>query len=303
MVEIVDRRKRTRGITMKLALFIGLIGATGVQAAPYYVGQNINQPNHINLGFTDTMSKKSTAAGRSDTGNIAALELNGAYNITEDLSLKGGLPFYFANKGSTGGTTSRNSLGNISLGANYVYNLTSPKDSTQYGVGLTGDIFAPTARKDEANTVAAANPTTDLYRYKARGTSLFGLVHAFVKDGQWSARASFGGAFTRIGQKASRPADENRFNINWQAAASYEAMENMYVNLEYNTVYLGKATRSDSQTYVVSTERAALRHALTPSINGNWEQIMASAYVTVPLDKPTRDYTNVAFGLNAGYQF
>jgi hypothetical protein len=47
----------------------------------------------------------------------------------------------------------------------------------------------------------------------------------------------------------------------------------------------------------------AWKHAVTPSVSGNYDKLVASAYATIPLDKTTRNYTNVAFGLNAGYTF
>lgn len=286
---------------MKIALVLGLVGATSVTAAPYYVGQNMGQPNHIALGFNDTPSKK--AGGRSDTGNIAAIDLNANFNIMDTSSLRAGLPFYFSSKNATTTGSSRNSLGNLNLGGAWWETTTSSDKTWNMGYGLTADVYVPTARKDEANTVALANPTTDLYKYRTRGTSLVPMAHAFASNGRFTGRVAFGAGYTNVASKNGNPTDKNRLNINWQNAVSYQAMPNISANLEYNTVFLDTASRSEGANYANATERSKFRSALTPSVNGSWNKVLGSAFVTIPLDKPTRDYTSVAFGLNAGYTF
>lgn len=288
---------------MKLALVLGLVSATSVTAAPYYVGQNMGQPNHINLGFSDTPSKKAATSGRTDTGNIASIDLSANYNTSDNTSLRAGMPFYFSTKNATTSGSSRNSLGNVNLGAAWWETSSSSDKAWTFGYGLSADVYAPTARKDEANTVAMANPTTDLYRYRTRGTSVAPMAHIYASNDRFSIRTAFGGGYTLVSSKNGVPTDKNRLNINWQNAVSYHALPYLHANLEYNTVFLDTATRAETTTYSYITERAKFRSALTPSVNGVWNKMLGSAYVTVPLDKPTRDYTNVAFGLNAGYTF
>lgn len=287
---------------MKLALVLCVLGATSVSAAPYYVGENLNQPNHINLGFNDTPSKSSTTAGRTSSGNIAAIDLRGNYNINDTTGLRVGMPFYMANKNATGGT-SRNSMGNLNVGMTWWNTMTSSDKAWNYGYGLTADAYTPTARKDQSTFVASANPTTDYYRYKTRAMSIVPMAHVFAGNDSFTYRLAFGGGYTWVSSKNGQPKDHNRTNVNWQNAFSWHALPYLHANLEYNTAIMDTTTRTEIEWRAGAKDPAKFRHALTPSVNGNWDKILASAYVTVPLDKPTRDYTNVAFGLNAGYTF
>jgi hypothetical protein len=298
-----DVRNTIKEKKMKLALVLGLVSATSVSAAPYYVGQNVGQPNHINLGFSDTPSKKAATAGRTDTGNIAALDLSTNYNISENTGLRASMPFYFVTKNASTSGSSRNSLGNLNIGGSWWETMTSSDKAWNYGYGLSADVFAPTARKDEANTVALANPTTDIYRYRTRGLSLVPMAHVFAGNDHFTARVAFGGGYTMVQSKSGLPTDKNRLGVNWQNAVSWHALPYLHANLEYNTVIMDTATRAETINYASTTDRAKFRHAVTPSVNGTIDQMMGAAYVTIPLDKPTRDYTNVAFGINAGYTF
>lgn len=277
---------------MKLALLLSFVSATSVTAAPYYVGENMGQPNHIGLGFQDTPSKDGN--GRANSGNIASIDLRANYNLGNGLTTRMNLPFYFANKDATTAGTSRNAMGNFSLGGGWMQTLQTTDRTMTYGYGIAADIYAGTSRKDESTTVALANPTTDLYRYYARTWSATPMVSVFVKSDAFSARTAFGAGLMKVQKKSNLPSDTNRIAINWQNAVTWHAMPNVNANLEYNTTSLDTATRGT---------RAKFRHALTPSVNGTFNQVMASAFVTVPLDAPTRDYTTVAFGLNAGYTF
>jgi hypothetical protein len=286
--------------TMKLALVLaGLVGATSVSAAPYYVGENLHQQNSINLGFTDTMTKKDLSPTLS-TGNIAAFNLNGGYSLNQKASVRAAFPFYMASKNVSG--TSRNAIGNLSIGGGWTDNFQSSNKAMTYGYSLTADIYAPLSRKDEGLVLSSANPTTDFYRYYTRTTSVTPTIGAFISQDAFSAKTNVGVGYMYMGKKTvagvNQTADgqtkASRFTYNWQLAGSWHAMPNLNANLEYNTIYL------DSKT---AATRAKFRHAITPSVSGNYDALLAAAYVTVPLDAPTRDRTNVAFGINAGYSF
>jgi hypothetical protein len=80
-----------------------------------------------------------------------------------------------------------------------------------------------------------------------------------------------------------------------QTAATWRAMPNLAANLEYNGIIL------DSENAAAGTKK--FRHAITPSVSGNMDQILASAFVSVPLDTTTRDVQTFAFGANVGFMF
>ena len=279
---------------MKYAIAIALLGVTSVSAAPYYVGENLQPKNNLSLGFADTPTKKDVAAGRNDTGNIAAIELKGSYGMGDSASLRAGLPFYMASKNVAG--TSRNALGNINLGGVWNNSMTSANQAYTYGYSLSGDLYLPTSRKDQADTVAAVNPTTDLYKYTSKATALTPTLGAFIGQDRWSAKTNLGLAYAYLPKSAnSRNNKANHLAGTWQLAASWHATPSIHGNIEYNTIYL------DSASYDGVNRK--FKHAMTPSVSGNYDKMVASAFATIPLDKTTRDLTNVSFGLNAGYTF
>lgn len=281
-----------------LALGLGLLGATSVHAAPYYVGENLTPSNNIALGFQDTPTKKQAAAGRTSTGNIAAVNLSGAYNTSDSANIRAGLPFYMANKNATGGN-SRSALGNVNVGAGWVNSFVSTDKATNYGYTLLADVYLPTSRKDEALVPAFANPTTDFYRYSEASTSVTPRLGLFASQDQFSAKANVGYGYTYIQNSGIATGnDHNRNTFTGQAAASWHAMPSVQANLEYNAIILDTTT---AQATGVSKQRYL--HGLTPSLSGNYDAVLGSAFVTVPLDGRTRDVTNVAFGANVGYAF
>lgn len=281
---------------MKYAIAIALLGVTSVSASPYYVGENLNPQNNITLGFTDTPTKKTAPASTGKTGNIIALDIKGAYNVAEGTSMRADLPFYMINKNAAG--TARNAVGNISIGGIYGQSYKSEDQAWTYGYTLSSDIFAPTNRKNEGGTLAAANPTTDLWKFYPRALAVTPTVGIHAGKDMFRVKSNLGGAWAYLGKKSGLPTDQNRLAINWQLAGTWHAMPNVHANLEYNTVFLDTATAQD-----LTGKNTKFRHAVTPSIAGNYEQMLASAYATLPLDSTTRDVSNVSFGLNAGYAF
>ncbi len=279
---------------MKLAIALALLGATSVSAAPYYLGENIQPQNNITLGFADTPTKKTTA---TKSGNIMALELKGNYALSNEFSLRAGLPFYSANKNATGTGDSRNSIGNIYIGGVFSNSIASADQVWTYGYALSADVYGPTSRKDEAAVVAAANPTTDLWKYYARALAMTPTIGGWIARDMFTVKANFGANYAYVGQKSGAPTDQNKLALTGQLAGSWHAMNNLNLNVEYNTIYgedsLLKTAVGDKQ----------FRHGITPSISGNYDQLLASAFATIPLDSTTRDLTNVAFGANVGYLF
>lgn len=274
-----------------LALGLGLIGlSTAAQATPLYVGQNLNPSNNISLGITDTLTKKTDTVGR---GNIAAFELKGNYEVMDRLSVGMNLPFYMANSKATRGE-SRTSLGNFALGATYADSLSSPADDLAWGYAVSLDAYMPTSRKAEAAFVATANPTVDLYRYNPKTTTGHAQAGLWIGNEMFRAKANAGYAFSNV-SNATDPLSKSRSTFTMQTAATWQAMPNLAANLEYNSIIL------DSDTS--GTGNKKFRHALTPSVSGSFDQILASGFVSIPLDTTTRDYQNIAFGANLGYMF
>ncbi|MDB5038562.1 MAG: hypothetical protein JWQ35_2090 [Bacteriovoracaceae bacterium] len=282
---------------MKYAIAIALLGVTSVSAAPYYVGENLQPKNNVTLGFGDTMTKKDVAAARNDTGNIATLELKGAYSPAEKSALRLNLPFYMSSKNASLTGTSRNALGNFAIGGIWSDALSSSSAATSYGYSLSTDVFLPTSRKIEGESVARANPTTDLYKYTSKATAFTPTVGVYAQHDAFSAKTNIGLVYAYFPKSApARHTDANHFNLAWQTAGSWHIIPNLHGNLEYNTIYLDTASSSTGTG-------KKFAHALTPSLSGNYEKAVASAFATIPLDSTTRKVTNVAFGLNAGYTF
>lgn len=281
---------------MKLVLAIALVGVTSLNAAPIYVGENLETKNNATLGFGYTPTKKTNPASATDkTGTITALELKGAYNLTPESTVRASIPFYMADKNAA--AASRNAMGNVSIGGLWSNTLTSSNQAWTYGYTLSADAYAPTSRKDEAGAVAFANPTTDLWKYTPRALALTPTLGGFLKKDQVSVKTNLAYNYAYIGKKSGSPSDQNRQAITWQLGTSWQALNNLSANLEYNTLYLDDATKTESGG------TARFRHGITPSISGNYEALVASAYATIPLDKSSRDVTAVSIGANVGYQF
>ncbi len=276
---------------MKFAITLALVSATAVSASPYYVGENLTPKNHITLGFNDTPTKKDAGA-TAKTGNIMALDLDANYNVTENVPVRLNAPIYFINKNATTTSTSRNSFGNIQLGTGWNMKFVSSDQSWNYGYAATIDTYLPTSRKDEADRVAQVNPSTDLYRYATKTTTALPTLGLFAGTDIFSAKVNLGLAYSRV--STTGVTDKNRLSMPAQVAATWHALPNLHLNAEYNAIALDTATASTGKR---------LRHGMSPSISGNYEALLASAYVTVPFDSTTRDLTAVSFGLNAGYSF
>jgi len=277
---------------MKIAIAIVTIGlaASSIQAAPIYVGENLKTQNNIGLNFQDTLTKKDVAAGRTDTGNIAAIELRAAYNVNENIPAKLWLPFYMSSKDITG--TSRNAMGNVGLGLGWTNSMPTESREMTWGYSLALNTFLPTSREIEGNTVAAANPSIDLYRYLTKTTSVAPVAGLFFIADQFSGKANMGYGYSRNGASGVTT-DKNGHSFTGQLATSWHAMPSLHLNAEYNTVYANAA--------MFGTKK--YRHSIAPSVSGNYEAFTGSIYGNIPLDSTTRDLSTVAFGLNVGYTF
>ncbi|PIR23047.1 MAG: hypothetical protein COV44_04820 [Deltaproteobacteria bacterium CG11_big_fil_rev_8_21_14_0_20_45_16] len=276
---------------MSIALGLGLIGASSAFAAPIYVGEQVTPENNISLGFQDTPIKEQ-AGVRTDTGNIAAIEVKADYSPVEHVSLGASLPFYMASKNVSG--TSRNSMGNFGLTGGWNMVLSQSSDDFQWGYSAALDAYLPTSRKAEGAFVANANPTTDLFAYSQKATTIHPRVGLFIDGDRFYGKTNVGYGFTYLSSPAGSN-DKNRNTITWQTAATYKAMENLNANLEYNTMIL------DSET--AGSGNGKYKHALTPSLSGDYNRILGQAFVNIPLDSETRDVQNVAIGASVGYQF
>lgn len=274
-----------------LALSFGLVASTA-DAAQYFVGENIAPRNHVSLGFQDTPTKKDSALTGADSGNIAAFEISGDYSPVENLSVGTELPFYFASEDVAG--NSRSSLGNISLNGTWNQALSETTDNVEWGYSAALEVFLPTSRKVEGSTVAFANPTTDLYTYLNKGTTVTPRLGLYVENERFYGKTNFGFGYTNLPSSVAG-GDKSRTSFTWQTALTWKATPYLNANLEYNAIVL------DSATAVPANQDDKYRHAIAPSVSGEMNNFIASAFLSVPLDTPTRDIQAVAFGINAGY--
>lgn len=281
-----------RRTSMKLTTIAlgSILVATSVTAAPYYVGENLRTPNNITLGFSDTPTKKDVGV-RDKTGNIMALELKGNYNVWESLSLGANLPFYMVSKNATTTGKSKSFVGNIGLGAAWAPVMQASRMNLSWGYHLGLDAWMPTSRKLQASEVGAANPTIDLFRYQAKATTIAPRLGAFVGQDKWSAKAN--ASYAYVYQSGNGVTDRNRTAFTTQIGGSFNALPNLHINAEWNSIYLDKQLGGNKK----------FRHAVAPSISGNYQSVAGNLFASIPLDSTTRDITNVTFGLNVGYVF
>ncbi len=278
---------------MKLALALAVIvGATSVSAAPYYVGEKVKQNNNVSLGIADAPTKKGGLG--ASTGNILTVNLNANYIPMENVNVRLGAPMFWASKNAAVDTgKSRTSFGNVNLGGGYTWTFMTPSKAWEYGISLSGDVYTPTARKGDAFGASLANPTIDWFRYSSKAWGIVPQATAYLTNDMFTFKGNLGYGYQRLSTNPSNT-KKNLNHYDGQLAASYHIMPTLQGNLEYNMLVLDK-----NAPYAVKR----LKHAITPSVSGNYNALIAAAQVTIPLDSATRDITNVSFGINAGYSF
>lgn len=270
-----------------LAVFA--LGVGSVFAGPYYVGENLTPPNNMTLGFQETITKDTATR---DRGYISSLDLRATFLASENIAIRAGLPFYMASKNVTG--TKRSALGNTNIALTWMDSFTSNNKEWEFGYNLTTDAYFPTSRKTEGDTIAIANPTTDFYRFATKTTSIAPYAGMFVKHEMFSAKTNLGGAYM-FRQDPAGTTDKHRIAASWQTGMSYHILPTVHLNGEYNMLVLDSASRGNGNKF---------RHAATPSVSAEWDSVRGALYASFPIDKDTRDLTNVAsFGLNVGYVF
>lgn len=277
---------------MKLLTFALAIGltASAASATPFYVGQNIRPQNNITLEFQDTMTKK---LGAREKGNIVSFELKADFTPVENVSVGAALPFYMANKKALEANSGKNAIGNMGLNIGFGQALSDSSDSMSWGYTASMHAFMPTSRNAEGSTIADVNPTTDFYQYNPKTTTFAPTFGVFAENEMMMIKANLGYGWSYISNPEGS-SDKNRNTFTWQAAASWKALPNLSANLEYNNILFDKATAGAGKKW---------KHAVAPSISGNYGPVLASAFASLPLDKTTRDFHNVAFGANLGYLF
>ncbi len=281
---------------MKFALAIAAIALTSsVNAAtPYYVGENLKPDNNITLNFQDTMVKSGAFVAGNDKANIAALEVRGNYNITENTPLGVNLPFFMSSEELTSSNTKRNALGNIGITLGWVNEIPTADRGTTWGYHMSLTGWAPTSRKDEGNSVALANPTTDLYKYASKTWTGAGTFGGYMMSDQFTMKGNVGYGFMRASEGLPNAATKkNGHTMTGQLGLSWHATQSVELNAEYNAA---------GGTSLVFGDKK-YRHAIAPSISGSYENMRAALYGSIPLDTESRDTTSIAFGLNAGYTF
>ncbi len=273
--------------SISFALAIGLT-ASAASATPLYVGQNIRPQNNITLEFQDTMTKK---VGDREKGNIISFELKADFTPVENVHLGTRLPFYMANKKVLEATSGKNAIGNIGVDLGFGQALSDSSDALSWGYSASINTFMPTSRNIEGGVIANANPTTDFYQYNPKTMTVGPILGLFAENEMMMVKANVGYGWSYISNAAS---SKNRNTFTWQAAASWKALPNLSANVEYNNILLDKTTAGEDKKW---------RHAVAPSLSGNFGPLLASAFVSLPIDKPTRDFHNFAFGANLGYLF
>lgn len=284
-----------------IALGLGLLGSAAVTAAPYYVGQEAAPQNNVSLGIQFAPTKGDDSSIQNTTGksgSITAFELGGDYRVMENLSLGAELPFFVASKENSGtANKSKSALGNIALGGNWNMDLSNKSSDYRWGYSAALNAYLPTSRKDQAVAVAYTNPTTDFFLYSPRSTTAHAQTGLYIDADRVYAQTTLGYAHTMISKKAGFPTDKNRNLITWQTAGTYRAMANLDLNLEYNAMLMDSATR------IVTEKNSKFRHAISPSVSGTYENVLAQAYANLPLDAATRETQTVSFGATVGYMF
>lgn len=292
-----------------MKIFYALIGfglvMSVAQAAPVYVGKHVSPQDNISLGFTGmplTGDDQEIAGPAGDDTTIGAIELKGDYNVMENLAVGASLPFYFTSSDAFQSTDSENAIGNISVSANWTQEMSTSTDDFQWGYAAGLDTYLPTSREDEALAVAFANPSTDLYKYHTRAFSIHPRGSLFIDADRFYGQTTVGYGFMTISKDdgfatLKNNTDTSRNSLSWQTALTWKAMPNLNANLEYNTVILDSATRTTTE------KDDQYRHAISPSVSGNYNQMTGQIFANLPLDSATRKNQNVAFGANVGYRF
>lgn len=273
-------------------LFFILFTTVGFSGTPYYVGENLHPQSALTLGLFDIPVKKAGTTAGTKSANILMLDMRGTYALNENVITRVGFPIYFASKDLTG--SSRNSFGNTNLGLIWTNDLPAHSQDWFFGYAASMDIYLPTSRETEGNSIAGANPSTDFYRYQQKAMSVTPTLGFFAKQDLGAIKTNFTYGYSYLQQTGGAPADQSRNTFNWQTAATWFIWPSFHANLEYNTIFFDSETAGPRKKY---------RHALTPSLTGYYESFLASAFVTAPLDSTTRDATTALFGFNMGYAF
>jgi len=274
---------------MKIAIIAALgLSVTGLNAAPYYVGETLTQKNNVTLNFQDTLVKD-TGTTTGESANIAAFQLRGAYNASANIPVTFNVPFYMAGEKLSG--TSRSALGNVGLGLGWSKSMPTSDREMTWGYSAVLNAWMPTSRKAEGGTVAATNFAIDAYKYNTKTTSIVPTIGLWLTADMITLKGNFG-----YGYSYNNDADDDKSSNSFtgQLAASWHATNNMHVNLEYNALAGDTTFRGDLPKVV---------HQISPSISGTMDKFMGSAFVNVPLDSESRDITTIAFGANVGYMF
>jgi len=273
---------------MKIAIIAALgLSVTGLNAAPYYVGETLTQKNNVTLNFQDTLVKD-TGTETGESANIAAFQLRGAYNATANIPVTFNVPFYMAGENLSG--TSRSALGNIGLGLGWTKSMPTSDREMTWGYSTMLNAWMPTSRKVEGGSVAASNFAIDAYKYYSKTTSIVPTIGLWLTADMITLKGNFG-----YGYSYNNDAEDKSSNsFTGQVAASWHATNNMHVNLEYNALAADSNFRGSLPKLV---------HQISPSISGTMDKFMGSAFVNVPLDSESRDITTIAFGANVGYMF
>lgn len=272
--------------TFALAVCLTFVGMGAASAVPNYVGENITPRDHVSLNFLDVP----TDIEGLDTGNIASFEARGAWSPVENVSIRAGLPFFHATADAlSGGDDSLTDIGNANMGVNWHMMASSPTDPMQWGYAVSLDAYLPTARDNLTGSVATSNPTTELYRYSSKTTSVVPTAGLFLEQDMFAAKANVG-----FGYGYNDDTEDSSTSFPIQVATSWRATPQLSANLEYNTIILDDDSAGTGDNF---------RHALTPSVSGDFNNLLASAFVTVPLDSDTQDIGNFSFGAEAGWAF
>lgn len=272
------------------------LGSTSLMAAPYYVGDNPTPQREgiVELGNFPTRSDIISNKLSIGSGNIVGLELSGNYELEKRLSLGGSLPFYFlsqgvSNKGLTG------NFGNMRLGAIFNDSLSESTDQIRYGWYSSMDAYLPTSRDIESVNMALADPAHRHHEYMPSTFTAAPTAGIFVSQNRWSAKTNFQYAYHFTSKDSFVGAGDNHnHSLGYQVGATYHPLENLNLNLEYNSLW---------KVDPIINTRSDFNQSIVPSVSGKVQDFVGNIYLSIPFDEQTVNITPLAVGTKVAYQF
>ena len=276
-------------------LCLGFISTTTLARNPVYVGEIMKPNTRIALRVVDAPTKGGAFPSSDGIGNVLALFLKGSYAFNDNVEVRAGLPAYFQSRNTTG--QSESDVGNVYVGAMWNDDLAIGSDNWAFGYTAALDVYFPTSREATGLVVAQAFPSLDFYKFVTKAISVHPMIGMIIDQKYVSLKYNVGIAYSHLLQTSGLPTDQNRITFDWQSALTWHAMDTLNVAIEYNTISL------DIGTVTTAAGAAKFRHSLTPSLSSWYKGFEGMLFANVPLDKSSRNLSNLAMGVNLAYLF